>query len=438
MGGTSAADELGPGQETAPAVGEAAPQAQNESAGFVEILEVSGLLDDVVADALEDAINGVNADGGRALILQVNSKQAVVSDERLNELAALIVESPAPVAVWVGPSGSRAAGKVAQLVGVADSVGVAIGAKLGNTGEQVLDPERFGQVWGDNQALLRDTDLTWEQTIEAGIVPCERLEVDELGQPLTEEQSLARCSNPTVGDFLLTVEGVEFTVIDEGEGPRRQLDTRVRFRGLSLLDQLMHTVASPPVAYLLTVIGLALLVFEFYSIGIGIAGAIGAVFLGLGGYGLATLPIRTWALVLLVIAFVAYSIDVQTAVPRAWTAIGMVLFAVGTLFLYPESDVSMSWIPITVALIGMGVVMYRGMPIMVRGRFSTTAIPRDFLEQERGVVTEVASDGQATVEIRGASWRGMWRAEAGQSLAVGDDVVVTGASGLVLDVEPVG
>ncbi|MGI9622545.1 MAG: hypothetical protein ACR2PK_06885, partial [Acidimicrobiales bacterium] len=109
-------------------------------AGFVDILEVSGLLDDVIADTIEEAVRSANADGARALVLQVNSKQAVVSDERLNEIALIVAESPVPVSAWVGPSGSRALGKVAQLVGVTDSVGVAIGAKLGKTGEQVLDP----------------------------------------------------------------------------------------------------------------------------------------------------------------------------------------------------------------------------------------------------------------------------------------------------------
>ncbi|MEM7287251.1 MAG: NfeD family protein [Actinomycetota bacterium] len=404
-----------------------------EAAGFVEIFEVSGLLDDVLAAAIEDAVRGVNSDGARGLVLQVNSKQAVVSDERLNELAALIAESPVPVSVWVGPSGSRAAGKVAQLVGVADSVGVAIGARLGDTGEQALDTGRFGEVWGDNQALLEDTDLTWEQAIDVGIVACDLVDVDELGNPLTPEQSLARCANPTIGDFLVAQEFFDSRVDSSGDEPRLEPLTRVRFRGLSLLDQLMHTVASPPVAYLLLVIGLGLLVFEFYSIGIGIAGVIGAVFLALGGYGVAALPFRTWALVLIVLAFVAFSIDVQTAVPRAWTAIGMVLFVIGTLFFYPESDVAMSWIPMTVAILGIGVVMYRGMPIMVRGRFATTAIPRDFLIDEVGTVVDAGDgDDPATVQVRDSHWRG--RSEA--TLAADDEVVVTGVDGLVLEVAP--
>lgn len=418
---------------SAPAAAQDEVDPAVEAAGFVEILEVSGLLDEVMADAIEDAVRGANTDGARALVLQVNSKQAVISDQRLNDLAALIDESPVPVAVWVGPSGSRAAGKVAQLVGVSQSVGVAIGARLGETGPQVLDQTRFGTVWGDNQALLADTDLTWEQAIDVGIVACDLVEVDELGNALTDEQALARCANPTVGDFLVAQGFFDSRIVDTDDGPRLEPLTRVRFRGLSLLDQLMHTVASPPVAYLLLVIGLGLLVFEFYSIGIGIAGVIGAIFLALGGYGVAALPFRTWALVLVLLSFVAFAIDVQTAVPRAWTAIGMVLFVVGTLFFYPQSDVSMSWIPITVAIVGMAVVMYRGMPIMVRGRFATTAIPRDFLVDETGVVLAATGDDQlATVQVRGSQWRG----RSTEALAVDDQIVVTDVDGLVLEVEP--
>ena len=37
----------------------------------------------------------------------------------------------------------------------------------------------------------------------------------------------------------------------------------------------MHTVSSPPVAYLLFVIGLALILFELFTAGVGVAGLVG-------------------------------------------------------------------------------------------------------------------------------------------------------------------
>src|SRR5690606_37652268 len=115
---------------------------------------------------------------------------------------------------------------------------------------------------------------------------------------------------------------------------RREPLTQVRFAQLPLLDQLMHTVASPAVAYLLVALGLGLIVFELFTAGVGVAGVVGAVSFVLGAYGLAALPARGWAVALLVLSVVAFAVDVQTGVPRLWTGVGFALFAVASLFLY--------------------------------------------------------------------------------------------------------
>ncbi|MBF82770.1 MAG: hypothetical protein CL522_05180 [Actinobacteria bacterium] len=351
-----------------------AQENQQENAGFVEVFEVSGLLDEVLSDVLSKALDEVQGSGARALILQVNSKQAVISDAELNEIAQQIKNSTVPIDVWVGPSGSSAHGKVAQLVSVADSVGVSIGSTIGNTGAQILDPNIFGKTWGENHNLLQSNTLGWEQAIEKEIVQCEKVEIDELGNSLTPEQQLARCANPTLGDFLVSRDSFISEVISTDQGPRLSPLTQTKIRGLSLLDQLMHTIASPPVAYLLLISGLVLLLFEFFSIGIGIAGAIGAIVLALGSYGVAALPVRLWALILILISMVAFAVDIQTVVPRFWTLAGQVAFILGTVYLYPETSVQMSWIPMTAGIVGIFILMFRGMPIMIRGRFATTKI----------------------------------------------------------------
>tara|TARA_B100000131_G_scaffold243645_1_gene236306 strand:+ start:12909 stop:14093 length:1185 start_codon:yes stop_codon:yes gene_type:complete len=345
-----------------------------ENAGFVEVFEVSGLLDEVLSDVLSSALDEVQESGARALILQVNSKQAVISDAELNEIALQIKNSTVPIDVWVGPSGSSAHGKVAQLISAADSVGVSIGSTIGNTGAQILDPNTFGKIWGENHNFLQSNTFGWEQAIEKEIVQCEKVEIDELGNPLTPEQQLARCANPTLGDFLVSRDSFISEVISTDQGPRLSPLTQTKIRGLSLLDQLMHTIASPPVAYLLLISGLILLLFEFFSIGVGIAGAIGAIVLALGSYGVAALPVRLWALILILISMVAFAVDIQTVVPRFWTFAGQIAFIFGTVFLYPETSVQMSWIPMTAGIVGVFVLMFRGMPIMIRGRFATTKI----------------------------------------------------------------
>ena len=61
-------------------------------------------------------------------------------------------------------------------------------------------------------------------------------------------------------------------------GNERRLEpiTQVQFSQLSLVDQLFHTVASPAVAYLLFAVGMALLIFDLFTAGVGVAGVVGA------------------------------------------------------------------------------------------------------------------------------------------------------------------
>ena len=344
--------------------------------GYVEVFEVSGLLDQVLASALEDSITDAQTSGANALILQLNSKQAVIPNERLVSIGQAFMNSSIPIEVWVGPSGSTAQGKVAQLALVADSLGVSIGSSIGKTGEIVFSEREFGPVLIEKTNLLRDDILQWDEAIEADLVQCERVLVDELGKTLTEKEQLARCANPTLGDFLVNRDSFISEVIETDAGPRLSPLTKTKINRLNLIDQLMHTVASPPITYLLLVSGLALLLFEFFSIGIGIAGVIGAISVALSSYGLTILPIRPWALLLIFFSMIAFAIDIQTVVPRIWTLIGQLMFTVGTIFLYNQTNVQMSWIPMSVGIIGMLVLMARGMPIMIRGRFATTQIER--------------------------------------------------------------
>ncbi len=344
--------------------------------GYVEVFEVSGLLDDVLASALENSIIDAQNNGANALILQMNSKQAVISNQRLVALGQAFLDSSIPIEVWVGPSGSTAQGKVAQLALLSDSLGVSIGSSIGKTGEYVFSSMELNSSYQEKIKILRSNTLQWNEAIEANLVQCDRVEIDELGKTLTEKEQLARCANPTLGDFLVNRDSFVSEVIQTDDGPRLSPLTKTKINRLNLIDQLMHTVASPPITYLLLVSGLALLLFEFFSIGVGIAGVIGAISVALSAYGLTILPFRPWALLLIIFSMLAFAIDIQTVVPRVWTLIGQIMFTIGTIFLYYEVNVEMSWIPMSVGIIGVLVLMARGMPIMIRGRFATTQIDR--------------------------------------------------------------
>jgi membrane-bound serine protease (ClpP class) len=381
----------------------------------VEVVKASGLLDEVLVDFLEERIARANADGLTALVVQLNSRGATVSDDRLVELARAMTASPVPVAVWVGPSGSQARAEAAQLVAVARPGGLAAGARVGKSGAQVLPPEEFGTLWGDQANRLAGGFVRGGDADDA----------EALGR-------LGLVEAPVLVDFVGALEGVAVRDTSPGDGAaRREPAVDVRFTSLTLGGQLAHTVASPSVAYLLFVVGLGLIVFELFTAGIGLAGVVGAVCLALGSYGVAALPVRGWAVAALVAAFAAFCVDVQTGVPRLWTGVGFALFLVGSLGLF--SRLGPSWITWSVAFIGVLLAFLSGMPAMVRSRFSTATIGREWMIGELGLaLTTVDPDG--TVSVRSARWPA--RTNRATPVAAGDRIRVVGIEGVTLEVEP--
>jgi membrane-bound serine protease (ClpP class) len=390
-------------------VSAAGAQSPAPSTDQVRILEVSGLIDPVVADFLLTELDRAEADGILAVVLRINSLGSVLDRADFVDLADRLVSSPVQIASWVGPSGARATGGAAEIVAISEVIGVAEGSRIGDVGEQRLPVNRFGTLFEPASARLATTTIDAAEAVELGIA---------VG-PLEDVS--------TLGSFLVSIPGYQTEQTPEGLVPV----TETRFLELPLSSQLFHTVASPEVAYLLFVGGLGLLLFELFTAGIGVAGLVGAGSLVLGCYGLAVLPLRPLGLAMLVLAFLAFAVDVQTGVPRLYTPLGVVLFAGGTWLLY--DGVTMSWVTGLAGIIGAVLYAYAGMPSMVRTRFSTPTIGRRWMIGELGdAVTAV--DPEGTVRIRDAVWRAA--TNRATPILAGDRVRVTGLDRLVLEVEP--
>ena len=375
----------------------AAPaSAAADTLPHVDVVQVNGLIDPIVADFLRHAIADAKKEGAVVLILQLNSSGGVLTQAQEERLAQDISTAPVPVAVWVGPSGAKAKGMAATVVRNAAVAGTSTKTRIG--------------------------DLTATRALE---------------------QKVVTISAPTLGDFVVNLDGVRprnggppldvpSKVKTAANGtPQRAPDVDVRLAKLGLLARLLHTAASPSVAYLLLITGLLLVIFEFFTAGVGVAAVVGAGFLVLASYGLDVLPARGWAVALIVVGLAGYAIDVQAGVPRFWTVTGTVLLILGTVRLY--HGVQLSLLATIVGVVGTALMMVAGMPAVIRARFSTPTIGRESMVGELG--TALASvDPDGTVEIRGAQWRA--RTNRATPIAAGDRVRVVAIDGLLLEVEP--
>ena len=156
-------------------------------------------------------------------------------------------------------------------------------------------------------------------------------------------------------------------------------------------------------AYLLFLIGLALIVFELYTAGVGVAGLVGAGCLVLGCYGLAALPTNPVGGRPAAVRHVRLRRRrADRGAPGVERDRDGVAWPSGSVLLY--DGLSLSWITLLVAIGGISLAMIGGMPAMVRTRFSTPTIGREWMVGEIGTAQgRIAPDGIVTV--RDAPWR---------------------------------
>jgi membrane-bound serine protease (ClpP class) len=369
------------------------------AAEVIDIIEVKGRIDPVLVDFVTRALRRAEADRSEVLVIHLDSPGALVDADDLEALTFRLQHASIPVAVWVGPTGARAYGGAVELMTAAGVAGMAQGTRLG----------RSSQLAGT---------LGAEAALERGFIDT---------------------VNPTLGEFVIGLDGrhvggVVLRTAREvpGEQPKFEAAAEVRFAKLRLIERLLHTAALPAVAYVLLMAGLLLVVFEFFSAGVGVAGAVGAGSLVLAAYGLAVLPTDPVGLGLLVLAVFGFSVDVQAGAPRTWTVIGTVCLISGSLLLY-DDGLTVPWLTLVLVVAGTVLFMVSGMTSMLRARFSTATIGRESMIGEMGrAATGIAPEG--TVTLKGGVWRA--RTNRATPIASGDPVRVVAVDGLLLEVEP--
>ncbi|HWI03223.1 MAG TPA: NfeD family protein [Acidimicrobiales bacterium] len=349
-----------------------------QEAATVDVVEVKGRIDPIVADFIRRAITRADRAESEVLVIQLDSPGVLIGASDFARLVEEIRVSPVPVAIWVGPTGAEASGPTAAMLAGAAIAGMAPGTKVAGL--------------GPDDAAAR---------------------------------GLVATTDPTLGDFVVGLDGKDAggkvlhtaRVVTDGDVPRRQQAGEVRFEKLGLTARLLHLTTQPSVAYLLLMVGLLLIVFEFFTAGVGVAGVIGAASLILSTYGLAVF---------------GYSVDVQSGAPRAWTGIGAVALAIGSWRLFP-GDLSVPWWVILLISAGVALFMLSGMTSMLRARFSTPTIGRESMIGQMGEAT-TGIDPEGMVDLRGGTWRA--RTNRATPIPAGERVRVVAIDGLLLEVEP--
>jgi len=422
-----------------PATAQAQESPGGGEPGGIDVVQVDGLLDPANASLVRRVVRDAQRDGATVVVLQLDATGAVDID--VDALVSVVENAEVPVGVWVGPSGADARGAAALLALAAPVVAVAPGAGIGPVLPVELDDT---DAWESDDVAARVEGFQGRFGREADAV--ESVLTERVPARDAFRLGLTDGDEPTVGDFIVALDGetVETAAgpvaldtadtVGEGRDRRKQPNQTVRFHKLTLDQQLAHTLVTPWVAYFLFLAGAALIVFEFFTAGIGIAGVVGAVALAMACFGFSHLPVTWWALALVVFAVLALSVDVQAGTLGFWSGVGAIALVVGSVRFYGGSSrLDPTWWVLLIVIGATVLFFVSGMTAMVRSRFSTPTIGREELVGEMGIAeVDVAPDG--VVRVRDALWRA--RTNRATPIAAGAIVRVVAIDGVLLEVEP--
>ena len=375
-----------------------------EDVKSVVVVEASGLMDPVMVRMMQRTLEEVDTTKTIALVFQINISGSVVEEEKIVALGKAISSSPIPISFWIGPSGSRAKGPITELALISGDIGISPGSKIGKIGQSILSSNSSE---AHKNFDLNEKTFNYEEAVEKGI---------------------AR-SSPVLLEHLVGLEGFE-VISDVDSGEIKPL-TQTRFEEMDPPDQFFHSVGSPAITYLLFLAGMGLLVFELYTAGVGIAGVLGALCLLLGFYGLAVLPSNPWGIALLIFSMFSFAVDIQTGVPRFWSGVATISLVVGSLLLF--DGLSLSWLTLLFGILLTVSCMSAGMPAMIRTRFATPTIGREWIVGELGMALEEINP-TGTVEVKGAIWKA--QTNRATHIKVNDEIRAAAVDVFWLDVEP--
>jgi membrane-bound serine protease (ClpP class) len=407
-------------------------------APVVHVAEVDALIHPASAEFITQAITGADADGAELLVLVLRTPGGLVDSTR--DINTSIIEAETPVAVYVGPSGARAASAGFLITIAADVAAMAPGTHIGAAhpvagSGQPMDETMAEKAASDVAAYARSLAAQRGRNVELA----EKAVVDS--QSFTEEEALA--AEPPLIDLVVDDVDALLAVLDERRVERWGGEVQVlRTRGASVQQvemnwrqRLLSAIAHPQIAVLLLSLGTLGLTVELWSPGAILPGVAGGLSLLLAFFALQILPVNYVGVLLLLFGLVLLVLEVFTPTFGALAAGGVASMAFGLVMLIdsPAPEFQLGWSFILSTVAALGTIVWLLVRLAVRAQLRPAVSGTAGMLAESGeVIDAIAPGGGGRVVTHGE----IWSASAGQAIPRGARVKVVGIDGMTLTVVP--
>ncbi len=428
-------------------------------AGSVHVLTVQGAISPASADYLLRGI--ANAEEAQAKLIVIELDTPGGLDTSMRDIIKAILASPVPVATYVAPEGARAASAGTYILYASHVAAMAPATNLGAATPVELAPggaapekpampatEEKKPAQGQTADKGNDAvpqDVKMQKAVHDASAYIRSLaelrgrnaewaeravrESVSLSAEAALKANVIDVIATDVDDLLKQIDGRQVKLVSA----EVTLDTRnleiVRIEP-DWRSELLAVIGNPGFAYILLLLGIYGLIYEFSNPGMLFPGVIGSICLLLALFALQLMPINYVGLALIILGI---ALMVSEAVLPSFGALGLgglAAFVIGSIMLI-DTDVpgyGISWALITpvAATTALFSFMVVGLAIRARKRPVVTGA-----EQMIGAEGEVLAGGWARVHSE------LWRVRSREALVPGMRVRVSGRQDLVLEVEPI-
>ena len=267
------------------------------------VLEINSSINPATYNYLQSAYQEAKNKNFSMLLIRLNTPGGLVSTTK--KIITLIGASDIPVVVWVGPEGASATSAGAIIASSAHILVMNQGTNIGaatpvQMGSQDIAKDMRAKAINDLVALIKSLAKTRGRNPEAFATMIEK------ASSYSADQALAENLIDSITNDYNDLKNVISGRIIQIKGKNKQLTNKnPRFVPFAMdSGQKLNIFADPSMAYVLFVVGAALLYLEFQTGGAMIAGALGLICLLLAGIGFQVLPLNAGALILMFLSFV--------------------------------------------------------------------------------------------------------------------------------------
>jgi membrane-bound serine protease (ClpP class) len=419
------------------------PQAsadEHASNPVVLELKLDGEVEPILATYIDEGITDA-ANRHASLILITMDTPGGLSDS-MKDMIQHILSSPVPVAVYVYPTGSRAASAGFYILLSADIAAMAPGTHTGAASPLIavggypvaIDETLRRKITNDAQAFLRS--FAEKRGRNPKLAETAVTDAKAFTEKEALEGKLIDLVANSEDDLLRQLDGREITRFD-GSKMKLALNNpaRIPFE-LSARQKFLARIVEPDVFFILLILGVLGLYTEFTHPGVIAPGVVGGICMVLALYAMHILPVNLAGVFLILLALALFILEAKFTSHGVLAAGGIISMLLGAMFLIRS--------PLTPGGVSLGVALAVTLPfalltvflmrLVLRSRSWKNQTGREEMIGAQGtVVTELPVGAEGMIRVHGE----LWRAISNQPVPEGKPVRGVKMDGLKLYVEPV-